>query len=432
MQTRAPAGPRQTPAQQSSSATQGAPNGAQLLAQVSVPVVSGRQRWPQHCVGTAQGSPSGRQVAPADGPRHRSVPFGSARQLSAPPAQQSGDFAQRSPMARHPFGIGGRRHRAGRGSAAGDAVGRGHAGPGAAVLVGRAPLLIRAAAGAGGAARGAGRRRLAAPRAAILVGGAELEGRMTAGEGVAAAGGVGPTHAGAAAAVGCRAAGLPGDPAKGKQLAGGLAALARGDAELAAAVGVGGARLARGAAAGGGRGAGAGHAGACATVAVDEAAAAGRRAGRFAADAVHAAERATITRSRARLRVGHAADRVETDEIAAARRIDAAQERATVGVAQAGGPVAVAHRERRAASGGAEARTTVGWTAAGAAVGGAVGDRTGERRRQLDVPPAAEERPRQREQENDPGPDRRPQGCAPVPASRRAVATRRPPGNVAR
>jgi hypothetical protein len=35
------------------------------------------------------------------------VRFVSARQLSAPLAQQSGDLAQRSPRARHPFGIGG-------------------------------------------------------------------------------------------------------------------------------------------------------------------------------------------------------------------------------------------------------------------------------------------------------------------------------------
>src|SRR5205823_5925647 len=95
VQTRAPAGPRQTPAQQSSGATQGAPNGAQVLAQVSVPFVSGRQRPPQHWAATEQGSPSGRQVAPADGPRQRSVPLLSARQLSVPPRQQSVDFPQR-------------------------------------------------------------------------------------------------------------------------------------------------------------------------------------------------------------------------------------------------------------------------------------------------------------------------------------------------
>jgi hypothetical protein len=35
------------------------------------------------------------------------VPFPSARQLSAPAAQQSGDFAQSSPRARHFFGMGG-------------------------------------------------------------------------------------------------------------------------------------------------------------------------------------------------------------------------------------------------------------------------------------------------------------------------------------
>jgi len=109
VQTRAPAGPTQTqtPAQQSSSATQGAPNGARLLAQVSAPVVSGRHRPPQHCAATEQGRPSVRQAEPADGPRQRRVPFASARQLSAPAAQQSEDFAQRSPTARHPLGIGG-------------------------------------------------------------------------------------------------------------------------------------------------------------------------------------------------------------------------------------------------------------------------------------------------------------------------------------
>ena len=78
-----------------------------MLAQVSLPDVSGRQRPSQHCAATEQGSPSGRQVELPDGPRQRSVPLSSARQLSAPAAQQSGDFAQRSPTARHPFGIGG-------------------------------------------------------------------------------------------------------------------------------------------------------------------------------------------------------------------------------------------------------------------------------------------------------------------------------------
>jgi hypothetical protein len=107
VQTRAPTGPRQRPAQQSSSATHGAPKGAQVLAQVSVPDVSGRQRPPQHCAATKQGSPSGRQVEPPEGPRQRSVPLVSARQLSAPAAQHSGDFAQRYPMGRHPFGMGG-------------------------------------------------------------------------------------------------------------------------------------------------------------------------------------------------------------------------------------------------------------------------------------------------------------------------------------
>ncbi len=107
VQTRAPAGPRQTPAQQSSTAAQGAPKGAQVLAQVSAPVVSGRHRPPQHCAPTEQGSPSGRQAAPAEGPRQRRVPFVSERQLSALLAQHSDDFAQRNPRARHPFGIGG-------------------------------------------------------------------------------------------------------------------------------------------------------------------------------------------------------------------------------------------------------------------------------------------------------------------------------------
>ena len=108
VQTRAPAGPTQMPAQQSSNATQGAPNGAQVLAQVSAPVVSGRHRPPQHCAPTEQGSPSVRQAAPADGPRQRRVPFVSARQPSAPLlAQQSDDFMQRSPRGLHPLGIGG-------------------------------------------------------------------------------------------------------------------------------------------------------------------------------------------------------------------------------------------------------------------------------------------------------------------------------------
>jgi hypothetical protein len=107
VQTRAPAGPRQAPPQQSSTAVHGAPKGAQVLAQVSAPVASGRHRPPQHCAATEQGSPSGRQAAPADGPRQRTVPFVSARQLSAPLAQHSDDLAQRSPMARHPIGFGG-------------------------------------------------------------------------------------------------------------------------------------------------------------------------------------------------------------------------------------------------------------------------------------------------------------------------------------
>jgi hypothetical protein len=107
VQTRPPAGPTQTPAEQSSSATQGAPNGARLLAQVSAPAVSGRHRPPQHCSATEQGRPSVRQADPVEGPRQRGVLFASARQLSAPPAQQSADFAQSSPTARHPFGIAG-------------------------------------------------------------------------------------------------------------------------------------------------------------------------------------------------------------------------------------------------------------------------------------------------------------------------------------
>ena len=104
-QTRAPAGPRQTPAQQSSLATQGAPNGAQLLAQVRAPAVSGRHCPPQHWAPTEQGIPSPTQAVPADGPRQRSVPLASARQASAPAAQQSGDCMQSSPMARHAFGF---------------------------------------------------------------------------------------------------------------------------------------------------------------------------------------------------------------------------------------------------------------------------------------------------------------------------------------
>ncbi len=94
--------------QQSSGATQGAPNGAQVLAQVSVRVVpAGRHRPPQHCAPTEQGSPSVRQAAPADGPRQRTVRFASARQLSALLAQQSDEFMQSSPRGWHPFGFGG-------------------------------------------------------------------------------------------------------------------------------------------------------------------------------------------------------------------------------------------------------------------------------------------------------------------------------------
>ena len=108
VQTRAPAGPTQMPAQQSPSATQGAPNGAQVLAQVSAPVVSGRHRPSQHCAPTEQGSPSVRQAAPVEGPMQRTMRFVSARQPSAPLlAQQSDDFMQRSPRGLHPLGIGG-------------------------------------------------------------------------------------------------------------------------------------------------------------------------------------------------------------------------------------------------------------------------------------------------------------------------------------
>src|SRR5581483_6773218 len=110
-----------------------------------------------------------------------------------------------------------------------------------------------------------------------------------------------------------------------------------------------------------------------------------------------------------------------------------AQERATIGVETTGGAVAVAKGERRARSGGAEARTAFGGTATRAAVGAAGGDATRAGRRQLDVTPAAEHgRSRQCGQRGDPGPGRRTHGCAPLPASRRAVATRRPLGNVAR
>ena len=119
--------------------------------------------------------------------------------------------------------------------------------------------------------------------------------------------------------------------------------------------------------------------------------------------AVHASERATVARSGAGLLVGRAADGVETDEIGAARGVDPAEERAAVGVEVTGGAVAVADGERRAAPGGAEARTAVGGAATGAAVGGAGGDRARARRRQLDVTPAGEGRPREREQRSDPG-----------------------------
>jgi hypothetical protein len=255
---------------------------------------------------------------------------------------------------------------------------------------------------------------------------------VTAGEGLAAAGAVRPAHTGAAAAVGGRGAGLASDAAERQKLAGGGAAFCIGNAELAAAVGVGGAGLASWTAASVRRGAGAGHAGTGATVAIGHAAAAGGRAGWCAADAVHASERATIARSRAGLLVGRAAGGGETDEINAARRIDAAQERAAVGVEPTGGPIAMTDGQRRAAPGGTEPRAAVGGAGAGAAVGGAGRDPPRARRGQLDVAPAAEGRPRDRQQRSDPGPLRCPQGCAPVPARRRAVATRRPLGNVAR
>jgi hypothetical protein len=221
---------------------------------------------------------------------------------------------------------------------------------------------------------------------------------MTAGEGVAVAGGVRSAHARATAAVGGRAAGFAGDTAERQQLAGGRAPFRNGDAELAAAVGVVGAGLSGGTTARPCRCAEVGHAGAVATVAVGGAAGAGGRTGRLAAVAVHASERATIARSGAGLSVGRAADGVEADEIAAARRIDPAEERATVGVEVTGGTLTVAEGERRAAPGGAEARTTVGGAATGAAVGGAGGGRAPGRRRELDVAPAAEGEPREREQ----------------------------------
>jgi hypothetical protein len=325
-----------------------------------------------------------------------------------------------------------RRHRTRLGSATSNPLGHGHAGAGAAVFGGSAPFLIRAAARGGGAPGRPRFRRLAASRATVLVAGAELERRVTAGESLTAAGGIRSAHAGATAAVGGGAAGFAGHAAERKQLASGRAAFRVGDAELAAAVGVGGARLTRRTTAGAGRGAGAGRAGAVATVAVAHAAASGRRAGRFTADSVHATQRATVARPRAGLLLGGAAGGVETDELAAARRIDPAEEGATVGVEVTGGTVAMANGQRRAAPGGAETRAAVAGARTGAAVGGAGGARTRARRRQLDVTPAAEGRSRQREQRSRLGQLGPGQGCAPVPASRRAVATRRPLGNVAR
>ena len=261
---------------------------------------------------------------------------------------------------------------------------------------------------------------------------------MTAREGLAAADGVFSAHARATAAVGRRAALLAGDTAERQQLAGGWAPFLSGDTELAAAIGVGGAGLTRGTTTTGRRRrADAGHTGTVATVAVGHAAFAGGSADRLAADAVHASERATIARSGARLRVGRAADGVETDELLAAHRTDPAEERATVGVEVTGGTFAVAEGERRAAPGGAESRTAVGGAATGAAIGGAGGELARARRRQLDVTPAAEGRPQgqpreQRSDPGDPGPLRWRQGRVPLPASRRAVATRRPLGNVSR
>ena len=137
--------------QQSSGATQGAPNGAQVLAQVSAPVVSGRHRPPQHCAPTEQGSPSVRQAAPADGPRQRRVRFVSARQLSAPLAQQSDDFAQSSPTARHPFGFGGGIIGAGVGAQRATPLGAAMQVPEQQFVGGGATFLVRAAAGGGGA-----------------------------------------------------------------------------------------------------------------------------------------------------------------------------------------------------------------------------------------------------------------------------------------
>jgi hypothetical protein len=259
---------------------------------------------------------------------------------------------------------------------------------------------------------------------------------MTAGEGLAVAGGVRSARARAAAARGGRATGLARDTAERQQLAGGHAPFSFpvSHAELAATVGVGGASLSGGTTARPGRGAEAGRAGTVTTVAVGRAAAAGGRAGRLAADAVHAPERATIAGARAGLLVRGAADGVETDEIAVARRIDPAKERTTVGVEVTGGSVALADGERRTAPGGAEARAAVGGAAAGASVGGASREAPRARVGQLDVAPAAEGRPQgqPREQRSDAGPLRRRQGCAPLPASRRAVATRRPLGKVSR
>jgi hypothetical protein len=176
------------------------------------------------------------------------------------------------------------------------------------------------------------------------------------------------------------------------------------------------------------------HAGAVAAVTVGQAAAAGRRAGWCAADAVHTSERATIAGPRAGLLVGGAADGVETGESAAAPRIDPAEKGATVGVEATAGAVAVAEGERRAGPGGAEAGTALGGVPTRVAVGDAGGHRTRAGRGQLDVTPAAEGRARDqaRDERSDLSPGPRRQGCAPVPANRRAVATRRPLGNVAR
>ena len=54
-QIKLPGLPTQVPPQQSSVAVHGAPVGAQPLRQASVPVVSGKHRWPQQSSSSAQG-----------------------------------------------------------------------------------------------------------------------------------------------------------------------------------------------------------------------------------------------------------------------------------------------------------------------------------------------------------------------------------------